>query len=127
MYIYDSQKSIHIYIYLYIVYTIYTHLSIYLSIYLLIYLSICLYIYLSERKISKECSIFCTSEYIYRMFLYMNKCLRIHTLWIYSWSTLENTDENRIFFVRSPHHKHLGKAQHLVLWALWWYQLFSNR
>ena len=29
--------------------------------------------------------------------------------------TLENTDENRIFFVRSPHHKHFGKAQHLVL------------
>ena len=24
----------------------------------------------------------------------------------YSLSTLENTDENRIFFVRSPHHKH---------------------
>ena len=42
-----------------------------------------------------------------------------YTLWIYSLSTLENTDENRIFFVRSPHHKHFGKAQHLVLWALW--------
>ena len=33
----------------------------------------------------------------------------------YSLSTLENTDENRIFFVCSPHHKHFGKAQHLVL------------
>ena len=32
-----------------------------------------------------------------------------------------------IFFVRSPHHKHFGKAQHLVLWALWWHQLFSTR
>ena len=28
---------------------------------------------------------------------------------------IEQTDENRIFFVRSPHHKHFGKAQHLVL------------
>ena len=37
------------------------------------------------------------------------------------------TDENRIFFVRSPHHKHFGKAHHLVLWALWWHQLFSTR
>ena len=26
----------------------------------------------------------------------------IYTLWIYSLSTLQNTDENRIFFVRSP-------------------------
>ena len=38
-----------------------------------------------------------------------------YTLWIYSWSTLENTDESRIFFVGSPHHKHIGKAQLLVL------------
>ena len=35
-----------------------------------------------------------------------------YTLWIYSLSLLENIDENRIFFVRSPHHKHFGKAQH---------------
>ena len=55
-----------------------------------------------------------------------NTCLWIYTLWIYSLSTLENTDENRIFFVRSPHHKHFGKAQHLALWALWWHQLFST-
>ena len=41
--------------------------------------------------------------------------------WIYSLSTLENTDEKRTFFVRSPHHKHFGKAQHLVPWALWWH------
>ena len=47
-----------------------------------------------------------------------NRCLWIYTLWIYSLSTLENTDDNRIFFVRSPHHKHFGKGQHLVLWAL---------
>ena len=40
---------------------------------------------------------------------------------------LSPTDENRIFFVRSPHHRHFGKAQHLVLWALWWHQLFSTR
>ena len=56
-----------------------------------------------------------------------NTCLWIYTLWIYSLSTLKNTDENRIFFVRLPHHKHFGKAQHLVLWALWWHQLFSTR
>ena len=47
-----------------------------------------------------------------------------YTLWIYSLATLERTDENRIFLVRSPHHKHFGQAQHLVLWALWWHQLF---
>ena len=35
------------------------------------------------------------------------------TLWIFSLSTLEDTDENRIFFVRSPQHKHFGKTQHL--------------
>ena len=50
-----------------------------------------------------------------------------YTFWIYSLSTLENTDENKIFFVCSPHHKHFGKAQHLVLWALWWHQSFSTR
>ena len=32
-----------------------------------------------------------------------------------------------MFFVRSPHHKHFGKAQHLVLWALWWHQSFFTR
>ena len=31
-----------------------------------------------------------------------NTCPWIYTLWIYSLSTVENTDENRIFFVRSP-------------------------
>ena len=31
-----------------------------------------------------------------------NTCLWIKTAWIYSLSTLENTDENRIFFVCSP-------------------------
>ena len=35
---------------------------------------------------------------------------------------LENTDENKIFFVRSSHQKHFGKAQHVVRWALWWHQ-----
>ena len=28
---------------------------------------------------------------------------------------LENMDENRIFFVCSPHHKHFGKPQHVVI------------
>ena len=50
-----------------------------------------------------------------------------YTLWLYLFSTLENTDENGIFFVRLLHHKHFGKAQHLVLWALLWHQLFSTR
>ena len=40
-----------------------------------------------------------------------------HALWIYWSSTLENTDENEIFFVCLPHHKHFSKAQHQVLWA----------
>ena len=30
------------------------------------------------------------------------------------WRTLMRTE---YFFVRSPHHKHFGKAQHLVLWV----------
>ena len=45
-----------------------------------------------------------------------NTCLWIYTLWIYS-----------LCFVRSPHNKYFGKAQHPVLWALWWHQLFSTR
>ena len=45
-------------------------------------------------------------------------CIYIYTPWVYSLSTLENTDENRIFSVGSPYHKHFGKAQHLVLWTL---------
>ena len=56
-----------------------------------------------------------------------NKCMWIYLVWIYSLSSLENTNENRIFSVRSQHHKHFGKAQHQVLWALWWHQLFSTR
>ena len=46
--------------------------------------------------------------------IWIYTCLWIYTLWIYLLSTLENTDEDRIFFVRSPHHKHFGKAQHLL-------------
>ena len=34
---------------------------------------------------------------------------------MYSLSTLDNTDENRMPFVGSPHRKYLGKAQDLVL------------
>ena len=49
-----------------------------------------------------------------------------YTLWISSLSSLENTDENTIVFARSPHHKHFGKAQHLVLCALWWHHIFST-
>ena len=53
-----------------------------------------------------------------------NTCMWTYMLWIHSLSTLENTDESKIFFVRSPHCKHFGKAQHLVLcWALWWHQI----
>ena len=50
-----------------------------------------------------------------------------YILWIFSLSNLENTDENRIFFVLFPHHKYFSKAQQLLLWALWCYQLFSPR
>ena len=49
-----------------------------------------------------------------------------YTLWIYSMSTLENTDQKRIFFACSAHHQQFGKAQHLVLRALSWHQLFST-
>ena len=70
--------------------------------------------------------VLCSYVYSY-MYVYVCICLWIYTFWIYSLSTLEKTDENRMFFVRSPHHKHFGKAQNLVLWALWWHQLFSPR
>ena len=50
-----------------------------------------------------------------------------HTLWIYSMSTLENTDEYRMFFVHLPHHKHLEKVQHMMFWGLWRHQFFSTR
>ena len=53
-----------------------------------------------------------------------NTCMWVYTLWIHSLGTLEDTDESKIFFVRSPHCKHFGKAQHLVLcWATWWHQI----
>ena len=39
------------------------------------------------------------------------------------WRTLMRTE----YFLFVQHHKHFGKAQHLVLWALWWHQLFSTR
>ena len=45
-----------------------------------------------------------------------NTCLWMYTLWIYS-----------LRFVCSPHHKYFGEAQHLVLWAHRWHQLFSTR
>ena len=50
-----------------------------------------------------------------------------HTLWILSLTALQNTDENRIYFVHSQHHKHFCQAKHLVLWGIWWHQLFSTR
>ena len=43
-----------------------------------------------------------------------NMCLWIYTLCIHS-LTLENIDENRLFFVCSPHHNHFGRARRLVL------------
>ena len=50
---------------------------------------------------------------IYYIYIYLY--IYIYDRYRYLLSTLENNDENRIFFVRSPHHKHFGKAQHLVL------------
>ena len=47
------------------------------------------------------------------MYIYIHMFIYIY-IYIY-----KNTDENKIFFVRSPHRKHFGKAQHLVLLALW--------
>ena len=67
-------------------------------------------------------SIYCI-VYIY-IYIYIYVSVDIY-VWIYSLSTLENTDENRIVFVRSLHHKHFSKAQHLVLWPPWWHQLFE--
>ena len=52
---------------------------------------------------------------IIHTYIYIYIYIHIFIFIIYSLSTLENTDENRILFVRSPHHKHFGKAQHLVL------------
>ena len=49
-----------------------------------------------------------------------------YTLWIFSMSTPENTNENRIVSVRSQHHKQFSKAQHLAFWALWWEKSFCT-
>ena len=56
-----------------------------------------------------------------------NMCLWIYMLWIYLLRTQENTDENSIYFFRSPHHKHFDKAQDLVFSPLLLHQLFTNR
>ena len=37
----------------------------------------------------------------------------------YAKNNIKYNHENRIFLVRSPHHKHFGKAQYLILLALW--------
>ena len=50
-----------------------------------------------------------------------NTWMWIYMVSIYWLSTLENTDKNRIFFARSPHHKHFGKAHDLVLGGPWWH------
>ena len=50
-----------------------------------------------------------------------------YRLLIDSLRTLENMDDNRILFVRSPHHRHFDQAQHLVFWRLWWDKLFYSR
>ena len=73
-----------------------------------------------------SCSVLVNPSHTDESWKARNTCLPIYTLWIYSLSTLENTDENRIFFVHLPHDKHFGKAQHVVLWALWWHQLSST-
>ena len=49
---------------------------------------------------------------------------------MYTYLFIEHSGEHwreQIFFFLFVHHKHFGKAQHLVLWALWWHQLFSTR
>ena len=65
-----------------------------------------------EHSCDISCSLLVTPSHTDESWEGRNTCLWIYTLWIYSLSTLENTDENRIFFVCSPHHKHFGKAQH---------------
>ena len=79
-----------------------------------------------EHSSDISCSRFVNPSHTDESWEGRNTCLWIYTLWIYLLSTLENTGKNKIFFVRSPRHKHFGKALHLVLWALWWHQLFST-
>ena len=43
--------------------------------------------------------------------MYMYIYTYIYVIYIYTLRTLENADENRIFFVRSPNHKDFGKAR----------------
>ena len=54
-----------------------------------------------------------------------NTCMWISTLSIHSLSTLKNTDENKIFFVRSPQAFWLSSTPGVL--ALWWHQLFPTR
>ena len=79
-----------------------------------------------EHSADSSCSLLVNPSHTDESWEGRNTCMWIYTLWTYSLSTLENTDENRIFFVRSPHRKHFGKAQHSVLWVLCWHQLFST-
>ena len=120
---------IHIYIYIYIIlyYILYYIIYIYIYIYTYIHTYIYIYTYIFwQSSAPGALSTLVTSvvlpvnpSHTDESWEGWNACMWIYMLWIYSLSTLENTDENRIFFLRSPHHKHFGKAQQLVLWALW--------
>ena len=51
------------------------------------------------------------------------------TLWVDSlfihWAHWRTLMRSKYFLF--VHHKHFGKAKHLVFWALWWHQLFGSR
>ena len=126
----------HIYIYIWYIYVIYIY---YIYIYIYIYV-----IYMVSWEGRNTCL------WIYMRWIYsLNTLLTSVVLYLLTRATLvsrgrtkhvpvdiyalnlfieqENTDENRILFVHSPHHKRFGKVQHLVLCALWGHQLFSTR
>ena len=115
----------HIYIYyIYVIYIYYIYIYVWYIYGVLDIYALNLFI---EHSGDISCSLLVNPSHTGESWEGRNTCLWIYKLWIYSLSTQENTDENRILFVHSPHHKCFGKVQHLMLCALWGHQLFSTR
>ena len=105
--------NICIYIY---VYMLYIYICIYIYVYMYMYIHLYVYIYVYSIYIC---------IYIYIYILGRNTFLRICSLRIYSLSTLENTDENKLHVCLLTT-SNLAKLSTLLR-ALWWQQLFFAR
>ena len=115
--VFFQKRFLYIYIYIYIIY-------IYKEIYLYVYIYIYVYIIYIIEKYNIYAHIYIIYMYVYiqlNMYYIFNIwciCEYIRSEFIHweLWRTLIKT--KYFLFV---HHKHFGKAQHLVLGAFWWY------